>query len=431
MAALNQELETTVEKKEQELAEKDDALRKLESETAEQIQTLTVERDKLAADFAAVKKQTDRAEAERVARLPKDASTPGHSDFDPAKETKFTYAMASITGDATKASGFVVEADGKRYLYAPAGALAGNTRLSIANANGDKFAQFGNLEVAENCPFVRLELLEATEVPALQLAASSIQVGSDTKLSCLALTASSGAVTGEITNAFGQSNDAIDVDPNLLTGKVGGAVLEATTGKLLGIIVNPSADRTELWDDAATTGEVQLKVSRLNRSVSWQPVPIATFLAEAKKVADFDRMTKIAQAFAVLSPTPDGLGVTATVAGSTTAKTILTEATDFSPAVEVITLDALLVAKKARLGAADLKKRVVSLFSSAMSQFARNAAGFDPAKFSPYHRKRAENSLRWRKDVDERLRNASDSINGADLTPVEDRSKGAKPAGRR
>jgi uncharacterized membrane-anchored protein YhcB (DUF1043 family) len=422
LEALQQEFDTTVEEKEQEFSEKAEAFSKLEADTAAQIQQITAERDKLAAEYANFKKTADRAAAELQAKVPKDASTPGHDNFDPTKETKITNALTSVTGDVSTGSGFVVESEGKRYLYTTAGVLAGNSRLAIANAAGDKFTKFGNLEVADGCPFVRLELLEAAEAPALQPAASGAQVGSDTKLTVMGLNASSGAVTGDQTNAFGQSADAIDLDTNLLTGKIGGPIIETSTGKVLGIIVSPTTENTEPWADPAATGNtVPLRVSRLNRSLSWQPIPIATFLAEAKKITDFDRMTKIAQAFTVLTITPEGLGVDNTVGGSNTAKSILGEAKDFTPAVEVMTLHSQMVAKKARLGAADLKKKVISIFSSAMSQFTRNAVGFDPAKFSPYHRKQVETSLRWRKETEQRVVATSESISKADVAPPPDK----------
>jgi hypothetical protein len=420
METLQQEFDTTVEEKEKELSEKEEAYRKLENEKAEEIHQLTTEREKIAAEFAEFKKKAARTEADLLARVPKDASTPGHADFDPARETQFTHAMATITGDASTTCGFVVAADGKRYVYTTAGTLSGNSRLAITTANGDKLTKFGNLEVAEGCPFVRLELLEADDLPALQPAAASAQAESGTKLTCLGLSASSGSVTGEQTNAFGQSNDGIDTDPNALVGKVGGPVLETTTGKLLGIVVPTTAERTELWEDSTTpSGEPpQLRVSRVNRSLSWQPVPITTFLAEGKRIADFDRLTKIAQALAVVTIAPPAnVLLDATVSGSHTAKSVLTEAKDFPPAVDAITLQTQLANKKLRLSGADLKKRVTSLFASTSGHMKRNATGFDPAKFSPYHRKMAENSLRWRKDAEDRLVTATEAVTNVDLSP--------------
>lgn len=419
LSKVEQDFETMMEEKDKELSAKDEAMRKLETDTADQIQQLTKERDAATAEATSLKKAAERAEADRLASLPKDASSPGHADFDPARETRFSHAMATVAGDVTTGTGFVVEADGKRYLYTPVGTLVGNSRLAITNAKGDKFTNFGNLEVADGSPFARLELLEAADAPALQLAASSNQVTASTKIACLGLTTSSGAVTGDLSNAFGQSNDTIDLDPNLLVGKVGGPVIDTTTGKVVGITTPPMTERTGLWEDGSTTPntEVQLKVSRLNRNLTWQPIPVATFLAEAKRITDFDRLTKVAQALATMTITPDSLVLDATVNGSNTAKSILAEAKDFPPAAEATLLNTQLTSKRVRMTGVELKKRVLSMIVSANGHLKRNAEGFDPAKFSAFHRKAAEKSLTWRKETVERLVTAHQTITAVDLTP--------------
>lgn len=403
------ELAESTERLEKELQAKDEELRKLESDSSNQINDLTIERDKLANELTALKRKVERAEAERVARLPKEASDPGHADFDPARETKFTHALATITGDASSGSGFIVVADGKRYLYTAAATLTGNSKLTITTAGGEKLTKFGSLETAEDCPFIRLELLDADALPALEMAERSTAVGSDTRLSCLSIATDSGTVSGEMAQAFGQSEDAIDMDPNLLVGKAGGPVLNGSTGKLLGMVVDTSTERTDLWEDSATAGEIPLRVTKINRDITWQAVPIGTFLGESRKIAEFDRLTKVALALAAMTPSPEGLGVDTTVSGTHTVKSILTDAKDFPPAVEAATLHTQLVSKKARLGGADLKKRVNNLFGSALGQLQRGADAFDASKFSPYHRKRAEKSLGWRKDAVDRLKNATES----------------------
>jgi uncharacterized membrane-anchored protein YhcB (DUF1043 family) len=429
---LQEELNTTVEEKDNEFAAKDAEMLKMENETSEQIQQLTAERDKLNSELTDAKRQLERMEADRQASIPKDASTPGHADFDPAKETKYSHAMASIVGDVTSGTGFVVDIEGKRYLYTPAGTLAGNSRLAITNANGDKFTKFGDLEVADGCPFVRLELLEAGEVVALQLAASGAEMNSATKLACLGMTASTGSVTGELTNAFGQSADAIDMDPNALTGKVGGAVIETATGKVVGIVITPTADRAELWADTTPTSDVQLRASRVNRSPSWQPIPVATFLAESKRIADFDRLTKVAQALATVTVTSDRIVLDSAVGSSDTAKGVLAEAKDFPPAAEATLLDTQLSGKKLRIPGAEIKKRVLSMFASANGHLKRNADGFDPAKFCAFHRKPVENSIRWRKEAIERLIAANQAVSGTDVSPPpSDNKRDREQDGRR
>ncbi len=130
----------------------------------------------------------------------------------------------------------------------------------------------------------------------------------------------------------------------------------------------------------------------------WKAVPVATFLAEAKKIADYNRLTGVAQAFAGLNTTP-GLGLTLTIAGSRTGLSILTAAKDLPIAAETITLHDDIAAKRVRLGEADLKKRIASIISSAVTQLQRGEADFVPAKFNPYHRPYAEEAQKWHKDA--------------------------------
>lgn len=403
--AIQEENNNTLNEREKELAERDEAARTAQSESATLIQQLTQERDAAALELASLKKVAARAEAARLASIPKDASSPGHQDYNPANEPKITQAIATIAGDASNGTGFVVAVGDKRYLYTAAHILDGNSRLTITNSAGLKFAKFGNLEVAEGASFVRLELLDAAEAPALELAPESTQVTASTAITAIGASTASGAVSGDRGTVFAQYDDAIDVDPNLLAGRSGGPLLANLTGKVIAIITSPSAERTELWTApvAAASGELPNRACRLNRKLQWKPVPVATFLAEAKKIADYDSITRVAQALAVLSPSPTGLGVETSVAGGQSALAILTKAKDLPIAAEVIAMHTQLAAKKARTSDADLKKRFGSLIASALSQMQRSSVGFEPAKFSSYHRRFADNSVKWRKEAIQRL----------------------------
>lgn len=420
---LQEELNETVEANDKELAAQQQATRTLEIETAEQINQLTQERDRLASETTTLKQQIERAEAERRGRVPKDASTPGHANFDPTKEAKFTQALATITGDVTTGTGFIVEAEGKRYLYTPTATLIGNSRLAVTTASGEKLTKFGDLQTAEGCAVVRLELLEADAVPALQLTPDSTQVSTDSKVACLGLTAGTGTITGVLGNAYGQNNDSIELDPTLLANRSGGPVIDTATGQVLGIVINPAPAHTALWEARAAPGVVPLSASRLNRTLAWQPMPVAAFLAEAKKIADFDRLTRVAQALGVLVPSPNGLGAEVTVAESQTAIAILTEAKEFIFATEAATLHQQLATKSARVSGADLKKRVASFYASATAHLKRNDEAFQLSKFSPYHRKAADDSARWRKEAEQRLVAAAQTASTTDLTPAPEPTK--------
>jgi len=407
---MQEENTTTVNDLHRQLSEAEEAARTAQSDNVQKIQQLTGERDTAVKQLATTKADVARAEAARIAKLPKDPSTPGHPEFDPSKESKYTNALATITGDKTSGTGFVAVAGGKLYLYTAASVIAGNSRFSISNAAGTKFSKFGNLEVAEKTSFVRLELLESDAVPALRLADEDNRVGADTHICCLATEGGSGSIAAERGIAQGQTDDIISVDLNLLQGKTGGPMLESASGKVLAIIVDPGAEpQRQLWSEPAAAGQSgelgTLRACRLNRRVLWKSVPIGNFLADAKKINEYNRLTGVAQALAVLNTSP-GFGLSTTISGSHTALSILTEAKDLPIATEVITLQADVASKRLRIGEADLKKRFSSLMSSATTQMQRGDADFDPAKFDAYHRPYAEDSLKWRKEAMKRLQTA-------------------------
>ncbi|MEO0016769.1 MAG: hypothetical protein RLZZ522_52 [Verrucomicrobiota bacterium] len=421
--SLQEQLNETVNSNDKELSLQQQATRTLEIETTEQINQLTQERDRLAAETATLKQQIARAEAERLARIPKNTSAPAQPEFDPTKETKFTQALVTITGDVTTGTGFVVQTEGKRYLYSPTATLIGNSRLTVTTASGEKLTKFGDLQAAEGCAVIRLELLEADALTALQIAPESTRVSSANKVACLGLTAGSAAITGTLGNAFGQNHEFIELDPTLLANRSGGPVIDTTTGQVLGIITPPAPAHTSLWEARAAPGVLPLSASRLNRALAWQPMPVAAFLAEAKKIADFDRLTRVAQALGVLVPSPNGLGAQVAVADSHTAIAILTAAKEFLFAAEAATLHQQLATKSARVSGADLKKRVASFYASATAHLKRNDEAFQATQFSPYHRKAADDSIRWRKEAEQRLNTAAQTAITTDLTPAPESTK--------
>ncbi|MEI6654682.1 MAG: trypsin-like peptidase domain-containing protein [Verrucomicrobiota bacterium] len=414
------EFTATLAEREKDIAEKDELSRTAQSESAQKIQQLTLERDQATQELTTLKAETVRTEAARVARLPKDASSPGHADYDPTKEPKITNAITTLTGDKSSGTGFVVATEGKVYLYTAAHILAGNNRFSIANNTGLKYAKFGAFEMAEGTDFVRLELLDGADAPALQLAADTVKVTSATDI--IGLGVSSGTISGERGKALGQKVDSIDVDPSLTQGKSGGPLLDATSGKVLGIIVKQAPEAVDPAAPGSPSGpgvivattlpsEIPCNAYRLNRKLEWKAVPIANFLAETKRISDFDRLTRVGQVLTVLSPAANGLiGINTTVSGGMTALAILNDARDIPVAGEILKVHAGLAAKKARTSDVDLKKQFASLVSSVVGLMQRGDAGFEPAKFTTYNRRFAEASLKWRKDVKQRLQGTGSAL---------------------
>jgi hypothetical protein len=147
-------------------------------------------------------------------------------------------------------------------------------------------------------------------------------------------------------------------------------------------------------------------------------VPIATFLAESKKIADFDRFTRVILAFAAMTPAPDGLGIGGNLGGDATIKSVLEDAKGLQPAREALELHDNLANKRGqRLGEVDLKKRITGMFASVAAQSKKLAAGFEPGAFSPVHAKAVQQSLAWRKDADRELNNKMESIATLSLKP--------------
>jgi len=420
--SIHEEDNNTLSERERELAQHDDDARTAQNEAAQTIQQLTRERDTAVAEVGSLKKAVERAEAARVASVPKDASSPGHPDFNPAKAPKITQAIATITGDVSSGTGFVVAVDDKRFLYTAAQILKGNTHLTIANSAGRKFVKFGAFEFAEGTPFVRMELLDAADAPALQLAAVSSQAtaasgsSSSTSVAALGVNPATGTVTAESGSFYAQNEDAIEVEATLIQGKSGGPLIATATGQVIALIINSAAEHTDLWSATAGTAaaaatppaglaavELPYRACRLNRNLQWQAVPIVTFLAEAKRIADYDGITRVALALAALRPTASGLGVDVTLPNGQTALAILSAAKDFPIAADAITLHTQVATKKIRFGDAELKKRFGSVISFALTQMQRGAVGFEPAKFNPCHRRYVENSIKWRKDANQRL----------------------------
>lgn len=409
LATLQEEHTTATNELSRELAQRDEAARTAQADTAQQIQHLTAERDAAVQQLAALKTEVARAEAARIAKIPTDPSVPGHPEFNPAKEPKFTQALATITGDKSTGTGFVVATGGKLYLYTSASVLAGNTRLSITNTAGTKFTKFGNLEVAEKASFVRIELLEAAAVPALKLADDDAKVDSETAVTCLATDAAGTVVSGNSV-AQGQSDESVNVDLAMLRGKTSGPLLESATGKVLAIVIDTAAEpQRQLWTEPPAADQAQdigtLRAVRLNRHLLWKAVPIATFLADARKITDFNRLTCVTEALAALN-TSSGLGLDTVLSGSHTAISVLTAAKDLPIATSVISLRDDLASKRYHLGEADLKKRIANLVASATSLLQRSETDFVPAKINPYHRPLAEDAVKWRKDAVKRLQGA-------------------------
>lgn len=409
------EHETALEDRDRMIDEKEQAITEATEADDEKIYRLTEERDRLTAEVTQLQRKVQAVETEIGAKTPAETPAAGPPAGSPAKDPKIANAMVVVAGDNGKGAGFIVEDAGKRYLYTAAATVSGNPHLTAANAAGAKFSQFGTLEAAEGCQFVRVEVLEAAEAPALQLAPADLEVSPATKLSLLGVGLTNGTVTGTAVSPFGQSKEAIDFDPNVATGKTGGPLIDAATGKAIAIISLPPNEQAGLWTDPTVTGDAQPTAARINRDLTWQPMPLAVFQAEGKRIADFDRFSRVIEAFAAMTLSNAGLDVDKKIEDTLTIKEVLAGAKELPVVIEAMTLHSQLAAKKARIGEVDLKKRMTSMLATVATQSKRGLTGFDPAKFSGYHRKAVAQSLKWREDADRRLKDTAAGVAELDL----------------
>lgn len=326
-----------------------------------------------------------------------------------ASATQMTDAIILIEGDKSRGTGFMVRQDGKHYLYTAAHVFSGNSRLTASNTSGRKFTKFGNLEVADGADLVRLQVLE--ENPGAMLPVKStngVAVGAE----IIALGDGGGAgIVSELKGKIvGLSAESVEVDAGIIQGNSGGPVILAATGEVIGVVTHLTAKREDVWSEGTRFGDVRRFACRLDRSWQWYPLPISTFLSEAKQIADYDRMTKVGFAISSLNPSTQGLRLDTKLAENATALSVLTTAEDVPIVAELIKMNSDLVGRKVRSSESDLLKKFRSMLASSISQVNQGASGFNPDKFSPYHKQDGTLSVEWRGKANEALKERLNSL---------------------
>ncbi len=406
---------------EDEMYDKEASFEDQKQELENTVQNITQEKLNLEAEITRLNDEIESLKRTIDERTPKDENDQGHDNYNPAKDDKYSNAMVSLAGDGVSGCGFIAKEGGKHYLYTTAEGLRDAKNVTATTAGGVRLEKLGNLECAEGCPFVRIEVTGDTEdLTALEIAAGGRKLDSGVRLAAM-WAGIGGSVNGELTTSYGFSDERIQLDESILTREfIGGPVLETATGKTLGIVTRQTRERSDLWGDANDAGEEYdvLQAIRVNRSINWTAVPVTTFLAESQTIAEYDRFTKVLLAFAAMNPSPDGLEISASAGGDVTIKSVLEDAKGLQAAREALQLHDNLANKKGqRLGEADLKKRINSLFSSLGHQSKTLGAKFDPNAFSPFQKKAAAQSQQWRKRAEQDLADKMEAISSMSLKP--------------
>ncbi len=310
-------------------------------------------------------------------------------------------AVWQIQGDGTDLRGFVAEADGKSWLYLPARALGGGTKLVVKDGGGTIITRFGEFQVSADGEIARLEVEQqvATRIPVT--AGAAIQ--SNQRLLFAGIPNAGGSPKAE--DAYAGNPGATEVEFNAYTAatSVGCPLFDAESGDLIGIAL-PDAVAPSLWSQAMPPGSAPPRAGLLNRTIEWKPGNIGSLLTERRKIAELVRQTRLMYAAAALSPTPAGLGIDNPAGdGVMSASQVFEEHKNLPVVQEIFKLNENLTAQKVRSSENDLRKQVSSILGQVGAGGRRAATELRAAKPGPATLKEAEAALGWYQEAEKKL----------------------------
>jgi len=310
-------------------------------------------------------------------------------------------AVLIIEGDNSVGTGFVVKDAGKTYLYTAAHVLSGNSRFTIKNSSGRKLSKFGQMETALGADLARIEVLE--EAPAFEIGKGQSAVQINQEIAALGNGGGAGVMAVELGRILGTSGDNIEVDAKIIQGNSGGPIMDVISGKVLGVATHLTAAKADIWSEGTRQGDVRRFACRLDKEWNWKPAVIGKFLAEGRMVADFDNVTRLCYAIAMLEPGAAGMRFDLNVGGNMSAAQILETNKKLQIVQDLYQMNRDLAGKKIAVSEMDLKKRFRSTISSALvlANVDRNA--LVPGSMNWFHGKNAEDSLKFRQAAIERL----------------------------
>lgn len=364
-------------------------------------QMAALEREK-----AALASQVARSSA---AKPTPSAAATGLYDAAGKINTTISNAVLVIEGDASVGTGFTVAHEGKKYLYTAAHVFSGNTRLTVKNALGTSFKKFGVLEAAEGADLIRMEILEEVK-DYLELAASDSSTRIHTEIAALGNGGGTGVVAVEEGKILGASADSMEVDAGIIQGNSGGPVIDAASGKVLGVVTHLSSERKDLWSEGTRQAEVRRFACRVDKDWQWKTLKIGAFLADGKAVEEFDEMTRICFSIALLEPLTSGMRLDSKVGEGATAIQIFNRNKNNELVKSLLKMNTTLAVKKTGTSDAELKKQFRSLIAQAESQAKRSQEAFKPQGFAWFHRNRSEVSIKARNECLEALRQDLDYL---------------------
>jgi len=305
-------------------------------------------------------------------------------------------AVVTVTGGGKKGRGFVMEVDGKTWLYMAASTLAGSQQLEFHTADETKLTKFGAFEMASGADLARLEIQDevASKLTAGELTAKGRLIG-----------VSEGGTSIVEGRSYDEDGETMRVDSRIGAGLPGGPMFDGESGELVGILTVAKEEERTLWEMDRSRMRAQPVMLRLDKKTEWAATNIGSFLKEGQRIADTDRLTRLVTAIAAIDPMGGGASLAGGVGSGWSMEKVFEENPEMRVITELKEIEEWLASRKLKPSERDVKKRYSSVFGQVGSASRRQMQEFDPAKFSPYYREAAKQSAEWRKEAEEELAN--------------------------
>ena len=302
-------------------------------------------------------------------------------------------AIAVVEGDHSDGTGFFCRAGDKIYLYTAAHVISGNAKLQVKLRNGTVIRKFGDLEAAEGADLVRLPVNEPV-ADFLDIAPDSglAKVGEEVLASGNA--AGAGTVGFEKGKVLGVGPASIEIDAQVIQGNSGGPILDAASGRALGVVTHLTAGRDDRWAKDTRFSGVRRFGCRLDRQWEWKKITIEGYLKEGKSLLAVQEQSELMMA-ALDSRQWKG-EIFRRLASNPLAR-------------DITALDSWIEEQnqsKKSLSETDRKRRLRSVIDSARTRGKNQITNLNPQNFTWFHRDLAEKEVRSREEIDKVYENA-------------------------
>ncbi len=296
-------------------------------------------------------------------------------------------SIAVIEGDRSNGTGFFCRAEGQVYLYTAAHVLSGNSRLQVKLRDGTLVRKFGTLEAAEGADLVRLPVEEEiAETLTIAPETGLAKVGEEVLASGNA--AGTGTVGFEKGRILGVGPASIEIDAEVIQGNSGGPILDASSGRAMGVVTHLTAARDDRWAKDTRFSEIRRFGCRLDRVWEWKKISIEGFLKEGKAILALQDQSELM--IAALEPAQWKAEVFRRLSSNPLAR-------------DITALDSWIEEQRQggqRFSETDRKKRFRGVLESARHRSRSQITGFNQEGFTWFHRDVADKEIRNRSEID-------------------------------